>query len=247
MWRKTVFELYNISNAECFRQIELQVTLGKLTKDEFARKMAEGESRAAEKTRAFYIRVFLPWAKEQHLTTNPELWFVAWRSDPGKSLLPLLPNERVRQRYDLIYDGQMLLSLAAKGESEKVIELAAKIEKQPMTSEAVAALRSARGEAHGREGKFNAAIEDFSEVIRLFPKVGWAYWNRGYAYAKSGDLDKAIADYTAAIRMSPDDSKAYELRGEAYAKKGMRAEADSDVDRAKRLNESKDDGNPHGK
>ena len=86
MWSEAVFELYNIVNVKDFQRIEDDAAAGKLSKDEFVVRMAEVECRAAEKMRAFYIRVFLPWAKEHRLSTNPRFWHIAEQVGfPGKS------------------------------------------------------------------------------------------------------------------------------------------------------------------
>ena len=45
------------------------------------------ESHAAEKTRSFYIHVFLPWAKKHKIATNPVLWYLAEKSDPSETLI----------------------------------------------------------------------------------------------------------------------------------------------------------------
>jgi hypothetical protein len=59
---------------------------GKMSKDEYVTRIIECESRAAEKTRAFYINIFMYWAKENHLSSNPQIWFLAWRQDPHKNI-----------------------------------------------------------------------------------------------------------------------------------------------------------------
>lgn len=87
MWRDTVFELYNIANAQDFQQAAQEVAAGKLAKKEYVIRVIEYESRAAEKARAFYIHVFLPWAKEQRAPTRPSLWYIAQRSSPGENIL----------------------------------------------------------------------------------------------------------------------------------------------------------------
>ena len=58
-------------------QATAEAAAGKLSKEQFITRVASIESRAGEKTRAFYLRVFLPWAKEHHVATDPLLWFVA--------------------------------------------------------------------------------------------------------------------------------------------------------------------------
>ena len=47
--------------------------------------------------------------------------------------------------------------------------------------------------------KFNEAINDYSEIIKLDPKDDIAYYNRGMMYIQAGDKNKAIQDFESAI------------------------------------------------
>ncbi len=87
MWSDAVFELYNVTNAKEFLELHYQTLAGGVSKEQYVTKMAEIESHAAEKTRSFYIHVFLPWAKLHHVATNPSLWYLAARSDPSEKLV----------------------------------------------------------------------------------------------------------------------------------------------------------------
>ncbi len=86
-WCVAVFELYNIASAKDFDQLDRQASSREISKEQFAGKATEIESRAAEKARSFYIHVFLPWAKRHHLPTDPKSWFLGGRSDPEMPIL----------------------------------------------------------------------------------------------------------------------------------------------------------------
>ena len=91
VWRDAVFELYNNSSARDFDgSSPVKAVGGELSRHEYARAMLEVEGSAADKTRAFYIHVFLPWANKHHLSTRPEQWCVALCSDPSEEDPPLL-------------------------------------------------------------------------------------------------------------------------------------------------------------
>jgi len=83
-WCHAVFELYNVASTDQFQSLMQEAAAGRLAREQFATKIAEVESRAAEKTRSFYIHVFLPWAKENHIATDPCLWYLARRQTPGE-------------------------------------------------------------------------------------------------------------------------------------------------------------------
>ena len=88
MWCTVVYELYNIASAEDFGRLDLQASSGELSKEQFVIKRFEVESRAEEKTRSFYIHVFLPWSKEHHIATDPSSWYLATKLDTSEDSVP---------------------------------------------------------------------------------------------------------------------------------------------------------------
>ena len=74
-----------------------------------------------------------------------------------------------------------------------------------------------RGLAYCNQGKFDEGIADFSEAIRLDPKLTSAYSGRADAYDIRRNYDKAIADSTEVIRRDPKSAKAYTRPGQVYS------------------------------
>ena len=85
-----------------------------------------------------------------------------------------------------------------------------------------------RGVAYRLTLKYDKAIEDFNEAIRLEPKYANAFNNRGVAYRNMGDLDHALGDYDQAIRIKPDYYAAVYNRGLALTDRTEYAKAISD-------------------
>ena len=92
-----------------------------------------------------------------------------------------------------------------------------------------------RGLAKAELGRYEDAIADWDEVIRLYPDA-YTYDNRGLAKANLGRYEEAIADYDEAIRINPTDAVAYDRRGVAKAELGRYEEAIADYDEAIRIN-----------
>jgi tetratricopeptide (TPR) repeat protein len=81
------------------------------------------------------------------------------------------------------------------------------------------------GDALQRLG--DRAVADFTEVIRLNPRVAAAYANRSNTYTNQGDItgkveyyDRAIEDLDEAVRLNPRWSYAYYKRGRAHNNRG---------------------------
>ena len=77
--------------------------------------------------------------------------------------------------------------------------------------------------------KWNEAIAEYDEAIRLDPKLAQAYYNRGNAYANLGQHQRAIQDYDEAIRLDPKLAPAYGNRAVAYTALRRDQEAESDI------------------
>jgi tetratricopeptide (TPR) repeat protein len=83
---------------------------------------------------------------------------------------------------------------------------------------------------------FDAAIADYTEVIRLTPTNEFAYLERGRAYCNKGEFDRAIADYDHVIELNPRSERAYGGRGDARLRNGDLDRAIADFDKAIALN-----------
>ena len=87
---------------------------------------------------------------------------------------------------------------------------------------------STRGNIHLRNGQFDEAVADFTEVIGLSPGSSGGYVQRALVYAQKGEIDRAFSDYNMAVRVNPRNPTAYVARGLAYLKAGNYDAAISD-------------------
>src|SRR5262249_11727623 len=69
------------------------------------------------------------------------------------------------------------------------------------------------------QGKFDNAIADFTEAIRLDPKFVAAYYNRSRSYLRKRDYDRALADAEETTRIDPNYVSGYGQAG--YVLKDM--------------------------
>ena len=83
--------------------------------------------------------------------------------------------------------------------------------------------------------RFDRAIDDLTEAIRLDPKRATAYLNRGAAYNGLGQYEQAIEDLSQAIELDPENAGAYTNRGLAFFGIGQYDQAVADLSRAIQL------------
>jgi tetratricopeptide (TPR) repeat protein len=244
LWHDAVFELYNIANAEDFWRLVTEAAEGKLTKQEYVAKFVGFEFRAIEKTRSFYIHVFIPWTKEHRKTSHPAFWFLTWHSDPCKGIhFPCATKVSPYWRsYERWYDLTILNSLVGKGDTQKALDLASLMMKQAESNEERGAIYRLSGCCLLLQNNPTSAIEAFDEAIHLNPSDDEAFLNRGEAYATLSKPDRAIADYSEAIRLQPLKPEAYFSRGELREEMGDKEHASEDLAIANRLLKKSESG-----
>lgn len=93
-----------------------------------------------------------------------------------------------------------------------------------------------RGAAYNAKKEHDKAIKDYSEAIRLDPKLAAAYLtSRGATYLEKKEYDKAIEDFSDVIRLAPKSAGGYVNRARAYRYKKEYDKAIRDCSEAIRL------------
>ena len=115
---------------------------------------------------------------------------------------------------------------ASQGQDEPITPIDPTSEQQSLRS----------GNRHFQQGKYDKAIEDYDEAIRINPESAEAYYNRGTTKDMLGRHEEAIADYNEAIRINPEFAQAYYNRGNAKDALGRHEEAIANYDEAIRIN-----------
>lgn len=89
----------------------------------------------------------------------------------------------------------------------------------------------ARSEVYMSLGKYDRALQDLENAIRLVPDYADAYYNRATVYLKLDDHSKVVADLNKAIQLNPSMDKAYFVRGTSLIKLEQYPQAIRDLDR----------------
>ncbi|MEY4927437.1 MAG: repeat-containing protein YrrB [Bacteroidota bacterium] len=79
---------------------------------------------------------------------------------------------------------------------------------------------------------YMAAVQEFTEAIKLRPTFADSYFNRGYAKMRLKDYVGAIDDFDETIAWSPFDIQAHHLRGDAHRELKHYADAEADYTKA---------------
>jgi tetratricopeptide (TPR) repeat protein len=83
--------------------------------------------------------------------------------------------------------------------------------------------------------KFQEAIADYSEALKVKSNDPDVYERRGYAEMQMKDYDKALHDYNEAIKLSPEEPKYYQVRAIIYQDKGDFKAALADTEKTLKL------------
>jgi tetratricopeptide (TPR) repeat protein len=83
----------------------------------------------------------------------------------------------------------------------------------------------ADGRAHSAQARWEDAIADFTEVLRLEPESRDALVQRARASEKNGDMDQALEDCKAALKLQPNDIAMLRFRAAILRRRGQLEEA----------------------
>jgi tetratricopeptide (TPR) repeat protein len=199
LWAGAVFELHNVVYAREFVRLNDAAAEGTVSKKAFVAGIVQYELLAAQQTRAFYLRVFLPWAEKKTLPTDPKLWFCDWWDTPKNVLRSFTDKSAYPWRpYARTHDWATVHLFWRQGKFLNSKRLLDKMQKEEGYEEDDSDVSYWLGRCLVHLKKPNEAIAAFNEAIRLDPKSADAYRARGELYQKLGEKAKAEADLAKA-------------------------------------------------
>lgn len=82
------------------------------------------------------------------------------------------------------------------------------------------------------QGRFEAAIADYTMAVQLNPQHCRAYYNRAFSHDRLNRFEDAIADYSRALDIEPGNATALHNRGSLFERLGRLQEALHDFSQA---------------
>ena len=83
-------------------------------------------------------------------------------------------------------------------------------------SDELAAVYQRRGYADASEHKYQDAIAEYAEALKLTPQDVRIYEQRAAVEMKINDYDKALADYSEVVKLKPNEARYYNYRAYIY-------------------------------
>jgi tetratricopeptide (TPR) repeat protein len=93
-----------------------------------------------------------------------------------------------------------------------------------------------RAYSYANDQRYQDALNDLAEAIKINPRDAHAYEQRAAIENKINDYDKAVADYGEAIKLNPGEIKYHLYRGYIYELRGDLQNAMTDTDAALKIN-----------
>jgi tetratricopeptide (TPR) repeat protein len=206
LWAAAVYELHNVNYAREFVRLNDEADRGRVSKEAFVSGILKYELQAAQRTRAFYINVFLPWVEKQKLPTDPTLWFCDWWDTPDTALKSFSNKSAYPWRpYARVHDWATVHRFWRRGRIAKAEELLQQMQEEQGYDEEQADISYWLGRSLIRLNKPTEALEALSKAIRLDPQNAPAYRSRGELYKKLGQTAKAEADLAKAKKLASEE------------------------------------------
>lgn len=206
LWAGAIYELHNVNYAREFVRLNDEAERGKISKERFVADILKYELKAAQRTRAFYLQVYLPWAEKKKLPTDPSLWFCDWWDTPDSVLKSFADKSAYPWRpYARVHDWATVHRYWRRGKYEKAQTLLVQMQAEDDYDDELSDISYWLGRCLVRLKKPKEALAALTESINLDPQNAPAYRARGELHKKLGDKSKAKADLDKAKELESEE------------------------------------------
>ena len=206
LWAGAVYELHNVNYARDFVRLNDEADEGKISKRDFVDGILRRELRAAQQTRAFYMRVFLPWIEKRKLPTEPTLWFCDWWDTPDGVLQSFSDKSAYPWRpYARTHDWATVHRHWRQERYQRALKLLRQMCGEEGYGDDEGDVHYWMGRCLEQLDKPGEAVFALTASIRLDPDNAPAYRARAKLYKQLGQNDKAKADLDAAKKLESEE------------------------------------------
>jgi lipoprotein NlpI len=122
--------------------------------------------------------------------------------------------------------------MTAEYNEANILRCTAKLESLDLSTRDRAMVFNIRGNTYDALGKYDLAIADYTEVIRLLPDFVYGYANRALEQSRKGNYRAALLDYDQALRINPKNAYARYGRGVALFRSGDSVHGNAEIEAA---------------
>jgi hypothetical protein len=204
LWSRAIFELHNITHRDEFTKVWNLALEGALTEDAFVARTCAIEHKALQETRAFYVQVYLPWAKSRGVTTRPAAWHILWWGRPDESIKRFSDRDSYPWRpYVRQYLRATLHRFSVQRNAPELIATAERYLKVARFPEEKADAHCYRAGAYLIQGDLERAREAIADCRKVAPKE----YDLGYLQVLESQLRGSD------LKVREDESKKRDILG----------------------------------
>jgi tetratricopeptide (TPR) repeat protein len=160
------------------------------------------EYQARQKTRAFYVHVFLPWAAKMNLRSDPAHWLATLWEDVEDALRGYdNPYDYPWRPYARIYDWFAVRRSVQEGKLDEALALLREMTEEEGYRHELAEVWRWRGRCEVALGRPQAALDALNQSLRIEPNHPESYRWRGEAYRALKQETQAEADFQKARQL----------------------------------------------
>ena len=239
-WAIAVFELHNRASSREFDRINEEARQGRISCEEYATAMLTTEELSAQRTRAFFLKLFLPWMKSNGLRDPLYAdWFCNsfFADDDIETRLAEWRTWPHWTSYSVNYDLHRAEAEYGEGEYGKVEQRLKKrlAQGKPVKLAQLADVHFLLGYAYWAETDLKGALSEFTTAVSLDPTWSEPALRRGTVLQRVGATREAIDQFTKLIHERDTWAEAYYERAQAWSAEGSVEKSLADLEQALRL------------
>ena len=208
------FSLHNVTSSPIWSEITHQVLDGKLKRDDYIVAVLESEELATQRTRAFYLKFYLPWIREKGMVdTSPNRWRCgSFIPDADRqSRLAYWQKDSLWPLYAASYDHLLAQREYSKSNYDEVVKLlqALVTKDNLLEKEILLDARYLLGDSYDATNRPEQAINEYSAILDVAPNDANATLSRGIARFNAGLADAALEDFDRSLKIDGSSATAY--------------------------------------